>query len=195
MLKLKEAIENQGFGIGNEIVKVDMFLNHRIDTELLNEIGKEFKRRFKDQKVDTILTVESSGIAMAVTTAQAFGNIPIVFAKKHSMDESAKLKEENKNYMAPVFSFTHKKSNIVTVSKQYLEKGSNVLIIDDFLANGEATEGMINILKQADCSVSGIGICIEKGFQPGGQHLRNLGYQVESLAIIKSIENGKLCFL
>ncbi|NMD37877.1 MAG: xanthine phosphoribosyltransferase [Christensenellaceae bacterium] len=190
--ELHDAIMADGYGIGSDIVKVDMFLNHRLDTKLLNAMGREFYNYFKSKNVDTILTIEASGIALAIATATAFGEIPVVFAKKHPHEELDKIKEKGEDYTASVYSFTHKNNNVITVKKRYLEKGSNVLVIDDFLANGEAAEGMINILKQAECKVAGIGIGVEKGFQPGGKHLRNFGYDVKSLAIIDAIDNGNL---
>ncbi|MDO4483299.1 MAG: xanthine phosphoribosyltransferase [Clostridia bacterium] len=184
---LNEAILTRGKGIGSDIVKVDSFLNHRIDVALATRMGQAFHDAFADAQVDLILTVESSGIATAITTAQAFGNIPVVFAKKGdpaTMDPNA--------YTAQVYSFTHKKLNCVRVSRQYLEKGMRVLIIDDFLANGEAVEGLRNILEQAGCECVGAGICVEKGFQPGGAKLREQGIKVVSLAIVDAIEDGHI---
>ena len=187
MQQLKEAILRDGVGIGTEIVKVDNFLNHRIDVRLSTQMGQAFYEAFKDDKVDCILTVEASGIAPALTTAQAFGDIPVVFAKKG----------DHRNvgpdvYTAQVYSFTHQKMNTVRVSRRYLEKGMRVLIIDDFLANGEAIEGMMDILRQAGCELAGAGVCIEKGFQPGGQKLRDAGVKLVSLAIVDAIEDGKI---
>ncbi len=190
--ELYDAIMADGYGIGSQIVMVDMFLNHRLDTKLLNAMGREFYKHFSHKNVDTILTIEASGIALAIATANAFGEIPVVFAKKHPDTNRDAILAKGDVYCAPVYSFTHKNSNIITVKKRYLEAGKNVLVIDDFLANGEAAEGMINILKQANCNIAGIGIGVEKGFQPGGKHLRDLGYDVKSLAIINAIEDGKL---
>jgi xanthine phosphoribosyltransferase len=187
MKALKQAILNDGKAIGSDIIKVDMFLNHRIDTALITEMGNEFARRFKDAGVDTILTIEASGIAAAVTTAQALGNVPIVFAKK---GETRNVNGEL--YTAKVYSFTHQKENTIRVCRDYLKPQSKVLIIDDFLANGEAAQGLISLCRQAGAEVVGIGICVEKGYQPGGKQLREAGLRVESLAIVDAVENGKI---
>ncbi len=188
MKELREAILQQGFGIGHDIVKVDMFLNHRLDIALLTNIGQAFHEAFRNEKVDMILTVEASGIAAAITTAQAFGNVPVIFAKKSRTTSTL----NSEVYEAKVYSFTHKTENFIRIAKNYLPEGASVLIIDDFLANGEAAEGLTEIVRQAGAHVAGIGVCIEKGFQPGGQRLRNEGYRVVSLATVTGIENGKL---
>ena len=182
-----KAIEEQGVGIGSDIVKVDMILNHRIDCELLKVIGKSFKEYFEDQQPDIILTIEASGIAVAVATAMEMGNIPVVFAKKASTRNIT-----GEVYQSKVFSFTHNVENFVRVAKPYLPKGSKVLIVDDFLANGGAAKGLYEIATQACCKVVGVGICVEKTFQPGRQQLEKLGLKVVSLAKIKGIENGKI---
>lgn len=187
MQLLKEAILRDGVGIGTEIVKVDSFLNHRIDVALSTEMGKAFYEAFKDDGVELILTVEASGIAAAITAAQAFGNIPVVFAKKGDHRNVG-----NDVYTADVYSFTHQKMNTIRVSRKYLPAGSRVLIIDDFLANGEAVEGLRSIVQQAGCELVGAGICVEKGFQPGGKNLRESGVKVVSLAIVDAIEDGKI---
>ena len=187
MKALREAIEKYGVGIGTEVVKVDSFLNHRIDVALSTEMGKAFYQAFQDDKVDCILTVEASGIAAAMTAAQAFGNIPVVFAKKGDHRNVG-----NDVYTAEVYSFTHQKLNVIRVSRKYLEKGMRVLIIDDFLANGEAVNGLMDILSQAECELAGVGICVEKGFQPGGKLLREKGITVVSLAIVAAIADGKI---
>ena len=187
MKALKQAIEQYGVGLGTEVVKVDSFLNHRIDVALSTEMGKAFYEAFKDDRVDCILTVEASGIAAAITAAQAFGNIPVVFAKKGDHRNVG-----NDVYTAEVYSFTHQKLNVIRVSRKYLEKGARVLIIDDFLANGEAVNGLMDILRQAECKLVGVGICVEKGFQPGGKTLREQGVKVVSLAIVDAIDNGKI---
>ena len=191
MKALKEAIEKYGVGIGTEVVKVDSFLNHRIDVALSTEMGKAFYEAFKDDRVDCILTVEASGIAAAMTAAQAFGNIPVVFAKKGDHRNVG-----NDVYTAEVYSFTHQKLNVIRVSRKYLEKGMRVLIIDDFLANGCALQGLISIAENAGAVVEGCGIVIEKGFQIGGRVIRNMGYRVESLAIVDAMdaESGKITF-
>ena len=188
MKELREAILKQGFGIGHDIVKVDMFLNHRLDIALLTNIGLAFHEAFENDQVDMILTIEASGIAAAITTAQAFGNLPVIFAKKSKTTSTL----NNEVYEARVYSFTHKSENFIRIAKNYLPKDANVLIIDDFLANGEAAEGLAEIVRQAGAKVVGIGVCIEKGFQAGGQKLRNEGYKVVSLATVTGIENGKL---
>jgi len=188
MKELREAILRQGFGIGHDIVKVDMFLNHRLDIALLTNIGQAFHEAFGNERVDMILTVEASGIAAAITTAQAFGNVPVIFAKKSVTTSTL----NSDVYEARVYSFTHQTDNYIRIAKNYLPADSHVLIIDDFLANGEAAEGLAEIVRQAGAHVAGIGICIEKGFQPGGQRLRNEGYRVVSLATVTGIENGKL---
>ncbi|MDD3212621.1 MAG: xanthine phosphoribosyltransferase [Eubacteriales bacterium] len=188
MKELREAILKQGFGIGQDIVKVDMFLNHRLDIALLTNIGQAFHEAFQDERVDMILTVEASGIAAAITTAQAFGNVPVIFAKKSKTTSTL----NNDVYEAKVYSFTHQTENYIRIAKNYLPKDAHVLIVDDFLANGEAAEGLAEIVRQAGAHVAGIGVCIEKGFQMGGQRLRNEGYKVVSLATVTGIENGKL---
>ncbi len=192
MKALKDAILQDGYGLGKDIVKVDMFLNHRLDTKLLMEMGKEFYKHFSAKPVDIILTVETSGVAIAMTTAVAFGNIPVVFAKKHAESELASIVDKDADYYSPVFSYTHGQKNVVTIKKDYLPAGSNILIVDDFLANGEAAYGLIDIAKQAGCIIQGIGICVEKGFQPGGKGLREAGYDLKSLAVITAINDGKL---
>ena len=187
MQALKEAIRREGVGIGSDIVKVDSFLNHRIDVALSTQMGQAFHEAFADERVDCILTVEASGIAAAITTAQAFGNIPVVFAKKGDhRNVGADV------YTAEVFSFTHQTMNVIRVSRRYLQKGMRVLIIDDFLANGEAIRGLMDILRQAGCELVGAGVCVEKGFQPGGRQLREEGVKVVSLAIVDAIQDGRI---
>ena len=185
---LEQRILADGKVIGNDCLKVDMFLNHQIDVDLLNEIGKEFHRLFAENNITKIVTIEASGIGIACIAAQYF-SVPVVFAKKGA----------NKNigsnlYTADVFSFTKGTTTTIAISKDYLSENDRVLIIDDFMANGKAAHGLINIINQAGAKVEGIGIVIEKGFQPGGDALRSLGYRVESLAIIKSMEDGKIVF-
>jgi len=187
MEALKEAIRREGQGIGSDIVKVDSFLNHRIDVALSTQMGQAFHQAFADDQVDCILTVEASGIAAAITTAQAFGNIPVIFAKKGDRrNVGADV------YTAEVYSFTHQRMNTIHVSRRYLTEGMRVLIIDDFLANGEAIEGLRSILRQALCTLVGAGICVEKGFQPGGAKLRAEGVKVVSLAIVDAIQDGQI---
>lgn len=192
MERLKAAILQDGYGMGKDIVKVDMFLNHRLDTKLIMEMGEAFKAHFADKPVDLILTIETSGIAIAMATAYAYGNLPVVFAKKHSEQELPAIVDKGADYYSPVYSYTHGQQNFVTIKKDYLPKGANVLIVDDFMANGEAAKGLIDIAKQAGCTVQGIGIAVEKGFQKGGKALREAGYDLKSLAVIASIEDGKL---
>jgi len=187
MKELVEAIRTQGVGIGDDIVKVDMFLNHRMDTDLVVKMGQAFAEAFCEKKPDVVLTVEASGIAFALTTAMALGNIPVVFAKK-----SQTRNVTGDVYQSRVFSFTHGVENHVRVSKDYLPAGSRVLIIDDFLANGAAACGLCDIVAQANCTVAGIGVCVEKCFQPGRQRLEGMGHKVVALARVIGIENGKL---
>lgn len=174
---LKDGIVKEG-----NVLRVDSFLNHQLDVELLEEIGKEFYKRFKSEKITKVLTVEASGIAIACFVAQKF-KVPVVFAKK---SKSINLSDDV--YSAEVESFTHKTKNTVVVTRKYISKNDRVLVIDDFLANGAALQGLISILNQAGATVAGIGIAIEKGFQPGGQFIRNMGYHLESLAIVESME-------
>ena len=174
---LKDGIVKEG-----NVLRVDSFLNHQLDVELLEEIGKEFYKRFKSEKITKVLTVEASGIAIACFVAQKF-KVPVVFAKK---SKSINLSDDV--YSAEVESFTHKTKNTVVVTRKYISKNDRVLVIDDFLANGAALQGLISILNQAGATVAGIGIAIEKGLQPGGQFIRNLGYHLESLAIVESME-------
>jgi xanthine phosphoribosyltransferase len=185
---LKEKILKEGRALDGHILKVDSFLNHQIDIELLNEIGKEFKERFQDKNVTKILTVEASGIAIAVITAQYF-NVPVVFAKK---TESKTLDKEV--YEGSVYSYTKAQNYKIRVSKGFLAKGDNVLIVDDFLANGQAILGLKEIIDAAGANLAGVGIVIEKGFQKGGSMLREAGLHIESLAIIDSLGEDKIIF-
>ena len=187
MKELVQAIREQGVGIGEDIVKVDMFLNHRLDTELVVKMGEAFADAFRDDKPDLVLTVEASGIASALTTAMALGNLPVVFAKK-----SKTRNITGEVYEACVFSYTHGVENHVRVSKAYLPQGSRVLIIDDFLANGAAAAGLCEIVAQAKSTVVGVGVCVEKKFQPGRAKLEGMGMRVVSLATVVGIDNGKL---
>ena len=187
MQALREAIARDGVGLGRDVVKVDMFLNNRIDTALLFAMGREMADRFRAEKPDVVLTVEASGIALAVAAAHALGDIPAVFAKK-----GATVLESQDMAQAKVYSFTHKRENVIRVEKRYLPAGSRVLIVDDFLADGQATLGMISLCEQTSCSVAGVAIAVEKGFMPGGRLLREKGYKVSSLAVVTGIENGKI---
>ena len=174
---MKDGIVKEG-----NVLKVDSFLNHQMDITLFNEMGAEFKKRFEGKNINKILTVEASGIGIACVVAMHF-NVPVVFAKK-----SKSINIDGDMYIAEVESFTHKCKNHVIVSNKFLNEDDHVLIIDDFLANGCALQGLISIVNQAGGTVEGIGIAIEKGFQVGGQIIRNLGYQLESLAIVDSMD-------
>ncbi len=185
---LKQRILKDGVLKEGNILKVDSFLNHQLDITLLNEIGKELKSRFKDKKITKILTIEASGIAIASIAAQHF-NVPVLFAKK------AKSKNlDGDLYTSEVHSFTYKKDYTITVSKKFLNSDDSILIIDDFLAAGNALLGLIDVANQSKCNVAGIGIVIEKGFQEGGNTIRNLGYQLESLAILDDISDRTIKF-
>ena len=182
---LKDGVVKQG-----NVLKVDTFLNHQIDVALLDEIAAELKRRFADEPVTKVLTIETSGIAIACSVAREFG-VPVVFAKK-----SKSVNMDGEMYVAEVESYTHKKTNKVIVAKKFLSEGDRVLIVDDFLANGCALQGLISIVDSAGAEVVGCGIVIEKGFQEGGHRIRNLGFRLESLAIVESMndETGEIVF-
>ena len=187
---LEEKIVKDGIVKEGNVLKVDSFLNHQMDIDLFNEMGKEWKRRFEGKEITKILTIEASGIGIACIVAQHFG-VPVVFAKK-----SKSINLEGDMYTAEVESFTHKNKNQVIVSKKFLNENDHVLLIDDFLANGCALQGLIQIVHSAGATVEGIGIAIEKGFQTGGKIIRNLGYQLESLAIVESMDwkTGNITF-
>ena len=187
MEALRRMIMEKGKGIGNDIVKVDMFLNHRIDTGLLFRMGEAWADEFRADKPDMVLTVEASGIAMAVAAAHALGDIPVVFAKK-----SATVVQDDNTVQAPVYSFTHKTQNMIRIEKQYLPEGARVLIIDDFIADGQAARGLINLCWQQGATVVGVGIAVEKGFQPGGKALRESGIHLKSLAVVDGIVDGNI---
>lgn len=189
MKLLQEKILNEGSISGKDILKVDSFLNHQLDVAFLNEIGKEFKNRFENKKIDKILTIEASGIAIASIASQHFGNVPVVFAKKV---ESKNLDKDV--YETKVYSFTKGKEYSVKVSKRYLNEGENILVLDDFLANGRAALGLKDLVEQANANLAGIGIVIEKGFQEGRDLLEEAGVNLQSLAIIDSIEDGTIKF-
>ena len=187
---LEERIQKDGIVKEGNVLKVDTFLNHRMDISLFRQIGEEFKRRFADVPINKILTIEASGIGIACIVAEYF-DVPVVFAKK-----SKSINIEGEMYVAEIESFTHKCKNQVIVSRKFLNPEDHVLIIDDFLANGCALQGLISIIGQAGATVEGIGIVIEKGFQSGGRIIRNLGYHLESLAIIEDMnaDTGKIVF-
>ena len=187
---LEEKILADGVVKPGNVLKVDSFLNHQIDIDLLDEIAGEFYRRFADKPITKVLTIESSGIAIACAVARKF-HVPVVFAKK-----SKSVNLDGEMYVAQIESFTHKVTNRVIVAKRFLSEEDRVLIVDDFLANGCALQGLISIVDSADAQVEGLGIVIEKGFQEGGDRLRNLGYRLESLAIVESMdpETGTVVF-
>ena len=187
---LEERIIKDGIVKEGNVLKVDSFLNHQMDIDLFNEMGKEWKKRFEGKNINKILTIEASGIGIACIVAQHF-NVPVVFAKK-----SKSINLEGEMYVAEVESFTHKCRNQVIVSKKFLNEDDRVLIIDDFLANGCALQGLIQIVQSSGATVEGIGIAVEKGFQSGGRIIRNLGYQLESLAFVESMdaETGTIKF-
>ena len=187
---LEQRIMKDGIVKPGNVLKVDSFLNHQMDISLMEEIGREFHRRFADKKVTKVLTIEASGIGIACFVAKEFG-VPMVFAKK-----SKSINIEGEMYIAEVESFTHKNKNQVIVSKKFLNSEDHLLIIDDFLANGCALQGLISLADEAGATVEGLGIAIEKGFQIGGRVIRNLGYQLESLAIVDAMdpETGIITF-
>ena len=187
---LEERIAKDGVVKPGNVLKVDSFLNHQMDIVLMEEIGREFKRRFDGKPITKVLTIEASGIGIAAFVAREFG-VPMVFAKK-----SKSINIDGEMYVAEVESFTHKNKNQVIVSRKFLSAQDHVLIIDDFLANGCALQGLISIAESAGATVEGLGIVIEKGFQIGGRVIRNLGYHLESLAIVDAMdaETGTITF-
>ena len=188
MKLLEERIAKDGRVIGTEILKVDSFLNHQMDVKLLDEIGRELYRLFSDAGITRVITIEASGIAIAVSAARYF-EVPAVFAKK-----ARSLNIGKDIYKARVHSFTYDNDYDITLSKNYLTKDDTVLIVDDFLANGAALRGMISICEQAGAKIGGIGICIEKGFQPGGDEIRGKGYPLQSLAIVEKMDENGIVF-
>ena len=190
MKLLEERIRRDGNVKPGNVLKVDSFLNHQMDVELYNEMGKEFRRLFPSEKINKILTIEASGIGIACIAAQYF-HVPVVFAKK-----SQSINLDGEQYSTRIESFTHKRVYDVIVSKKYLQKGDRVLIIDDFLANGCAVSGLIDLIESAGAEIEGVGIAVEKGFQEGGRLLRGRGIRVESLAIVESMDDktGEIVF-
>ncbi|MCI9327900.1 xanthine phosphoribosyltransferase [bacterium 1xD8-48] len=190
MKLLEERIRRDGNVKPGNVLKVDSFLNHQMDVELYNEMGKEFRRLFPSEKINKILTIEASGIGIACIAAQYF-HVPVVFAKK-----SQSINLDGEQYSTRIESFTHKRVYDVIVSKKYLQKGDRVLIIDDFLANGCAVAGLIDLIESAGAEIEGVGIAVEKGFQEGGRLLRGRGIRVESLAIVESMDDktGEIVF-
>lgn len=188
MKALKEKILEEGRVLSDTVLKVDSFLNHQIDPQLMREIGEEFALRFKDFEISKIITIESSGIAPATMAGLVMG-VPVVFARKRKS-----LTLSNNLYTAKVHSFTKQETNELSISSDFIQPDDVILIIDDFLANGQAVLGLLQIIEQAGAKLAGAGIVIEKGFQTGGSMLRNRGIRVESLAIISSLEEGKVEF-
>ena len=188
MQELNEKIKQFGTVLPGNVLKVDAFLNHQVDPELMLHVGQEFARQFAGEGITKIWTVESSGIAPAVMTGLAM-KLPVIFARKHKS-----LTLSNNMYVADVYSYTKKTTNRISISKKYVAPDDKVLMIDDFLANGQAVEGMLEIADQAGIQVAGAGIVIEKSFQPGGQELRDRGVRVESLARIKSLADNRIEF-
>ncbi|HJA21560.1 MAG TPA: xanthine phosphoribosyltransferase [Candidatus Limosilactobacillus intestinipullorum] len=188
MQELNEKIRKFGTVLPGNVLKVDAFLNHQVDPELMFHVGQEFAKRFADKGITKIWTVESSGIAPAVMTGLAM-KVPVIFARKHKS-----LTLNNNMYVADVYSYTKKTTNRISISKKYVAPDDKILMIDDFLANGQAVEGMLEIADQAGVAVAGAGIVIEKSFQPGGKELRDRGIRVESLARIKSLADNQIEF-
>ena len=190
MKLLEERIRKDGVIKEGQVLKVDSFINHQMDIELFNEMGKEFKRLFAEKNINKILTIEASGIGIACVVAQHF-NVPVVFAKK-----AKSINLDGEMYTTKIESFTHKKVYDVIVSKKFLSEEDHVLIIDDFLANGCAVAGLVDLVRSAGATVEGVGIAVEKGFQQGGKLLRDKGLQVESLAIVESMDHvtGEITF-
>ncbi len=190
MKLLEERIRKDGVVKPGNVLKVDSFLNHQMDVDLFNEMGKEFKRLFADRPINKILTIEASGIGIACVVAQHF-HVPVVFAKK-----AKSINLDGEMYTTKIESFTHKKVYDVIVAKKFLSPEDHVLIIDDFLANGCAVDGLIDLIRSAGATVEGVGIAVEKGFQRGGDLIRSKGIRVESLAILESMndETGEIVF-
>ena len=191
MKELEERIQRDGIVREGNVLKVDNFLNHQCDVELYDHMGAEWARLFAGKHIDKILTIEASGIGIAVAASRHFGNVPVVFAKK-----AQSINLDGDQYRTKIRSYTKKREYNVIVAKRFLSAGEHVLVIDDFLAMGCALNGLLEICDEAGCVVEGIGIAIEKGFQPGGKSLRERGYQLESLAIVQSMdaEAGKIEF-
>lgn len=188
---LEDRIVKDGIVKPGNVLKVDSFLNHQMDISLFNDMGKKFKRLFNDTPINKILTIEASGIGIACVAAQYFDNVPVVFAKK-----SQTVNIDGEVYSTKIESFTHKRVYDVIISKKYLSSKDHVLIIDDFLANGCALNGLLDIAQKAGATVEGVGIAVEKGFQRGGELIRQKGIRVESLAIIESMDadSGNIVF-
>ncbi|GIO56361.1 xanthine phosphoribosyltransferase [Paenibacillus cellulositrophicus] len=188
MQLLKQKVLDEGIVLSNQVLKVDSFLNHQMDPVLMKEVGREFTRRFAGEAVNRVLTIESSGIAPGIMTALEL-EVPMIFARKQ---KSLTLRDDI--FVEKVYSFTKQETNEITVAKKFIQPGDRVLIIDDFLANGEAAFGLARIVEQAGATVAGIGIVIEKAFQPGGRLLKEAGYRVESLVRVAALDDGKVTF-
>ncbi|MEC0179228.1 xanthine phosphoribosyltransferase [Paenibacillus favisporus] len=188
MQLLKQKVLDEGIVLSNQVLKVDSFLNHQMDPVLMKEVGREFTRRFAGEAVNRVLTIESSGIAPGIMTALEL-EVPMIFARKQ---KSLTLRDDI--FVEKVYSFTKQETNEITVAKKFIQPGDRVLIIDDFLANGEAAFGLARIVEQAGATVAGIGIVIEKAFQPGGRLLKEAGYRVESLVRVAALDYGKVTF-
>lgn len=189
MKVLQEKILNEGKVLSGDVLKVDAFLNHQIDPVLMQEIGKEFAKRFKEENITKMVTIESSGIAPAVMAALELG-VKVIFARKRKS-----LTLQDNMYVANVYSFTKQETNEISLSRNHIDESDRVLIIDDFLANGQAALGLMSLVEQAGATIAGIGIVIEKAFQDGGKKLREQGVRVESLAEIASLDNGTVTFV
>ncbi|PEE31419.1 xanthine phosphoribosyltransferase [Bacillus toyonensis] len=189
MKVLQEKILNEGKVLSGDVLKVDAFLNHQIDPVLMQEVGKEFAKRFKEENITKIVTIESSGIAPAVMAALELG-VKVIFARKRKS-----LTLQDNMYVANVYSFTKQETNEISLSRTHIDENDRVLIIDDFLANGQAALGLMSLVEQAGASIAGIGIVIEKAFQDGGKKLREQGVRVESLAEIASLDNSTVTFV
>ena len=189
MYALEQKILNEGIVLSNQVLKVDAFLNHQIDPVLMQQIGKEFAARFKDAGITKIITIEASGIAPAIMAGLELG-VPVIFARKY---QSLTLKDDL--YRSKVFSFTKQTESTIAISNKHLSSTDKALVIDDFLANGQAALGLIDLIHQANAEVVGVGIVIEKSFQPGREVLLEKGYRVESLARVKSLADGKVSFI
>lgn len=189
MQELQEKIRKEGIVLANNVLKVDSFINHQMDPRLMKKIGEEFAKRFQNKRITKILTIESSGIAPAIMTALEL-DVPVVFARKRKP-----LTFSGNLYRSSVYSYTKQETNEITVSKDYLLQTDSVLIIDDFLANGQAALGLIDLVEQANANVIGVGIVIEKSFQDGAKMITDKGYHLESLARVYSLENGKVTFI
>lgn len=190
MKALEEKIKKEGKVLDGDVLKIDCFLNHQLDVKFIEEIGKEFKRLFKDEKVTKILTVEASGIAVAYETSKHFDCCPVVFAKKVPASN-----QDDSVFVAELYSYTRQRHYSITVAKEYVSKEDNILIIDDFLANGQALKALISLCKQVGCKLVGCGVVVEKAFQPGGKEIRESGVRVEALARISNMGKDHIDFI